>query len=225
MTSPSMSPRYSNGNVSSCCPDCGGARSTFESRDASRDYGIVIRNGHHSYQGVAYIRTLYVLTRCAGCGRGGLATLHDTGNVHDGILEEFFPLSMDHAPIPVGLPPGIESEFREAERCASFGAWRAASALFRSTLEKTLKENGYTSGNLASKIDAACKDGIITEGRKKKAHDEVRVLGNDVLHDAWQPVSADDVAASRHYAQRILEDFYDDRASAEATLRAKGRLT
>jgi hypothetical protein len=55
--------------------------------------------------------------------------------------------------------------------------------LLSSTLEKTLKENGYSSGSLASKIDAACADGVITESRKKKAHEEVRVLGNDVLHD------------------------------------------
>ncbi len=54
---------------------------------------------------------------------------------------------------------------REAERCAAVGAWRAASAMLRSALEKTLKANGYTNGNLAQKIDAAAVDGVIPAAR------------------------------------------------------------
>ncbi|KVT00042.1 hypothetical protein WK47_26315 [Burkholderia ubonensis] len=50
------------------------------------------------------------------------------------------------------------------------------------------------------------------------------MLGNDVLHEEWEPVSAGDVAAARQYAQRILEDFYDDRESVLKLLRAKGRV-
>ncbi|KUY80859.1 hypothetical protein WS46_18635 [Burkholderia sp. RF4-BP95] len=50
------------------------------------------------------------------------------------------------------------------------------------------------------------------------------MLGNDVLHDEWEPIGADDVAAARQYAQRILEDFYDDRESVLKLLRAKGRV-
>ncbi len=123
-----------------------------------------------------------------------------------------------------GIPEGIEKEFREAERCLAFGAWRAASALIRSTLEKTLNANGYRSGTLAAKIDTACADGVITDSRRKRAHEEVRVLGNDVLHDEWHPVAPDDVGAARHYAQRIIEDLYDDRPSVEAILRAKKRV-
>jgi len=95
-----------------------------------------------------FTRVLYILMRCAGCGRGGVAKIHDNGMVRDGTLEEFFPLSIDHAKIPASVPTGIEAEFSEAEKCAAFGAWRAASALFRSALEKTLKANGYTSGPL-----------------------------------------------------------------------------
>lgn len=218
-----MSAKYQNGNVVARCPDCGGAQSTFESRSAGRDFGSVVVTAHHMFAGRPFSRVIYILTRCAGCGRGGLARVHDTGDPNDAALGEFFPFSIDSARLPQGIPPGIEAEFREAERCASFGAWRAGSALLRSTLEKTLKANGYDSGTLASKIDAACADGVITESRKKKAHEEVRVLGNDVLHDAWQPVSADDVAAARHYTQRVLEDFYDDRGAVEAILAEKGR--
>jgi len=101
----------------------------------------------------------------------------------------------------------------------------SASALLRSTLEKTLRANGYVKGNLASRIDEAANDGILTEARRKRAHDEVRVLGNDVLHDEWKEILSEDVDAAHHYVQRILEDFYDDRSSVEKILMDKKRIT
>jgi hypothetical protein len=219
-----MKPEYRNGNVSASCPDCGGARSTFEFREAAREYGAVVRDGHHQFNGQPFKRILYVLMRCAGCGRGGIAKIHDNGSVIAGTLEEFFPISSNRAKLPPTTPEGVEAEFREAELCAAFGAWRAASALFRSALEKALKANGYTTGLLAAKIDAAAGDGVITESRRKRAHEEVRVLGNDVLHEDWKPGAPEDVAAAHHYAQRILEDLYDDRPSVEALLKAKRRI-
>ena len=78
---------------------------------------------------------------------------------------------------------------------------------------------------MATHIDKAAADGVITAARAKRAHEDVRVLGNDVLHDPWREVTEDDVGASHRYVQRILEDLYDDRASVEAILQDKGRLT
>jgi hypothetical protein len=137
---------------------------------------------------------------------------------------------METAPVPNAVPPDILKEFREAEKCASFGANRAASALFRSVLEKTLKANGYTKANdpslvdLYKRIDAAATDGVITAARQKKAHDDIRSLGNDVLHDDWFEVKDDEVEDAHRYAQRILEDLYDDRTIVENLLRQKNRL-
>jgi len=143
----------------------------------------------------------------------------------------FFPFSVDAAQLPKAVPLEIVKEFREAEQCASFGANRAASALFRSALEKTLKVNGYskdkdsTLTDLKKRIDAAAGDGVITAARQQKAHDEVRTLGNDVLHDEWRAVTDDEVEDAHHYCQRILEDLYDDRPTVEKLLIAKGRLS
>jgi hypothetical protein len=128
------------------------------------------------------------------------------------------------------VPTDIQAEFREAELCVAFKANRAASALFRSVLEKVLKANGYTKGNdpslkdLQKRIDAAAADGVITDARRKRAHEDVRSLGNDVLHDDWRDITEDEVNDSHRYTQRILEDFYDDRATVEVILRAKNRL-
>jgi hypothetical protein len=159
-----------------------------------------------------------------------LGKFPDNGNAQSAVLEDFYPVSLDAAPLPKSVPPDIEAEFREAERCAAFDANRAASALFRSVLEKTLKANGYTRTNdpslrdLQKRIDAAAADGVITDARRKRAQDDIRSLGNDVLHDDWREVAAEEVQDSHRYTQRILEDFYDDRPTVESLLIAKNKL-
>jgi hypothetical protein len=220
-----MYPEYINCNVRARCPDCGGSITTFEHKVANKEFGTIVIDKNHIFKQQNFKRILYILMRCAGCGRGGLAKIHDNGMPSKGILESFYPISIDEAKIPSEVPQEIEKEYREAEFCASFGAWRAASALLRSTLEKTLKVNGYKDGSLNNKIDEAAKDGIITESRRKKAHEDIRVLGNDVLHEEWREITKDEVEASHHYVQRIIEDFYDDRTTVEALLKQKGKIT
>lgn len=219
-----MKPSYINMNVRAQCPDCGGALVMFEFRDSSHEFGSVQIEDYHSYKGRQFTKVIYRLMRCGGCGRGGLAKLHDSGQLKDAILESFYPVSIERARLPAGVPDGIVSEFREAELCASFEAWRGASALLRSALEKVLSANGYVEGKLQQRIDMAAQDGVITEPRRKRAHDEVRDLGNDVLHEEWREVSQEEVESSHKYVQRIIEDFYDDRASVEANLSVKGRI-
>jgi hypothetical protein len=176
-----------------------------------------------------YQRTMYRGLRCAGCGRGGIVVigLRDdlpAGSPEYSRLLDFFPRALDTLPVPGAVPLDLVSEFREAELTASVAAWRAASAMLRSVLEKTLKHNGYKKGSLADKIDEAANDGAITAARSRRAHEDIRVLGNDVLHDAWRVVSEDEYDRAHKYAQRILEDFYDDRTSVETLLKDKGRL-
>lgn len=190
------------------------------------------QQGSHVVGAYQFSYISYVLLKCLGCSRGGFATIHwnERLNSDDSIVEEFYPHSIDHAMIPNQVPQGIVNEFREAERCMSVQAYRAASALFRSVLEKTLKANGYIKTcdrsltDLHKRIDAAASDGIITEARRKRAHEEIRTLGNDVVHDDWREVALDEVSLSRHYTQRILEDLYGDRPTVTSLLVAKGRL-
>ncbi len=96
--------------------------------------------------------------------------------------------------------------------------------MLRSSLEKVLKKNGYTTSNLASKINKVCEDGIITSARKNKAHSDIRVMGNNILHDEWKSVDYDEYKVAHHYTQRILEDFYDDREEVEGILKEKGLI-
>ncbi len=214
-----------NYSVSAHCPTC----QVVTSFDQRNNAAIVV-NGIHTYKGKQYGRVLYIFSQCARCGRGGLAVVPDNGNIQTAVLESFFPFSIDIAPLPSAVPADIQAEFREAELCASFDANRAASALFRSVLEKALKANGYTKTNdpslrdLQKRIDAAATDGVITDARRKKAHEDIRSLGNDVLHDDWREVAPDEVEDAHRYTQRILEDLYDDRPTVEELLTAKNRL-
>lgn len=212
-----------NYGVSAHCPKCKVVTS-FDQKH------VIVTNDHNLHNGAAYQRVLYILSQCARCARGAFATFFDNGNSQSAVLKEFFPISVDAAPLPKGVPHDIEAEFREAERCSAFGANRAASALFRSVLEKALIANGYTKSNdsslrdLQKRIDAAAADGVITDARRKRAHDEIRSLGNDVLHDAWRSIADEEVEDSHRYTQRILEDLYDDRATVEGLLIAKQRI-
>lgn len=221
-----MQPKLVNGTVRANCPECGGAVTSFESHVNNNELGHIARNKRHQFKQQEFQQTVYHLVRCASCGRGGLVTVYVPANLGwpNGLLAEFFPRTIDMLAIPEKVPAGVQAEYKEAELCASVGAWRAASSLLRSTLEKTLRANGYEKGSLAARIDEAATDGAITAARSKRAHEDIRVLGNDVLHDEWREVTQDEFDQAHHYAQRILEDFYDDRPSVEALLIEKGRM-
>jgi hypothetical protein len=198
--------------------------------------GTTIVNQPHGYDGQQYSRILWHAFRCAVCSRAGIAKIHDNGNSQSAALESFIPSAIEKAILPASVPADIQAEFREAELVAANGAYRSASVMLRSVLEKTLTKNGYDevnvtnpsgavrrSNRLIDRIDAAALDQVITEARQQRAHQNIRVLGNDVLHEDWREVQPQEYEDAHKYAQRILEDFYDDRSTVEARLTAKGR--
>jgi Arc/MetJ-type ribon-helix-helix transcriptional regulator len=239
-------PRYNwqENNVLARCPDCD-AMTSFDAKGHSNtSLGTVIINAPHRYANSNYSRVLWQFFRCNVGSRGAVAKIHDSGNSQTAVLEDFIPQALEKASLPPSVPEDIAKEFREAELDAAHGAYRSASAMLRSVLEKTLKKNGYEEveikdeqGNLIKdkegkirksqklihRIDAAAEDGIITETRQKRAHENIRVLGNDVLHDDWREVTQEEFEEAHKYAQRLIEDFYDDRPTVAARLTAQGR--
>ncbi len=135
---------------------------------------------------------------------------------------DLYPWSIDRALVPVDAPEDLLNELREAEAAASIGAYRAATVLLRSALEKSLKANGYAAATLAQKIDAAAGDHIITEVRKRQVHDDVRRLGNDIVHEDWRAGNVDGFLRAHEYQVWILEDFYADRSTVLAELQNAG---
>jgi len=213
-------------NVVAGCPGCWGAQSSFIK------YGgeIHLKTARKSQ---FWFYTFFLFYRCGSCNHGGMGKfiLGDGGDekleIHRIKSFEFYPDVLPSVRLPEETPEGIENEFREAEKCLQVGCLRAAAGLFRSVLDKTLRANGFHTkkeGSLYKQIEAAAKEGILTASRRRRAHEDIRVLGNDVLHDEWHPIPEDDVLAAQHYAQRIIEDFYDDRESVTQQLREAGRL-
>ena len=215
-----MKPQLYGINVRARCPACGGTVTTFEATTGGSGHGAIVVEDLHEHGDRQYRRIVYQLLRCAGCGRGGLAEIHCDNEVIKGTLGSFFPRSIEQAPLPEAVPDGIESEYREAEICVSVEAWRAASAMLRSTLEKALKNCGYEKGVLATRIDEAAADGVITAVRSKRAHEDVRVLGNDVLHEPWREVTQEEVEEAHHYVQRSLPVPRDVNPRQEVQIRA-----
>ena len=213
------------GNVQANCVGCDGALSTFEWRHARGQWGAATVPTDQPRN----VRD-HRLFRCSGCGMGALGFVMRDASGYPGdwrTLEVFMPQAKARLSLPDAVPEGIKREFKEAQACLEHDCFRAAAGMFRSVLDKTLRANGYKEKrgtSLEQQIDAAAADGVITQARKKKAHDEIRVLGNDVLHDDWHEVSAADVEAARHYSQRILEDFYDDRSAVLSLLREAKRV-
>src|SRR5713226_3522600 len=102
----SMRARYARGIVVAQCSNCG-APSAFAMQHAGQEFGAVIADGHHVYNGRTFVRILYYLLRCSGCGQGGLEVIHDNGQVADGELETFYPASIEVAPLPNAVLLGV----------------------------------------------------------------------------------------------------------------------
>lgn len=224
------------GNIQARCYGCKGALTGYGWRagDGAPQYGAVahaVRLPEPRGVGKRDMVREYRLYRCAGCGGGAMAVLiapPGVGFPSDATkLEAFYAEAPSTMPIPDEVPIGIAREFREAEACLGEGHQRAAAGLFRSVLDKTMRANGYKvkpGTTLEQMIDMAADDGVITVARKLRAHQDIRVLGNDVLHDEWQAIDKESVEEAHHYAQRILEDLYDDRDTVLKLLWKAGRL-
>lgn len=216
-----MTPKFRGKNIAALCPQCAAVVSFDAVNAFAQEHPQARQRANEA--GRAYLG--WVTYKCAGCGRGGQGEVaYSHSPEHDGILLGFTPRAVDPSPLPASVPEGVVAEFREAEKCIASETWRAASALFRSALEKALRVNGYTKGSLADRIDAAAADTVITAARSRRAHEDVRVLGNEVVHDEWRAVTEEEVELAHHYVHRVIEDFYDDRAEVEKVLKEKGRL-
>ena len=224
-------------NVLARCPDCDAITNFEPNSGPQHGLGSIVINERHMYDGRWFPRFIWRFYRCAQCNRGALDKVHDNGGQdrHLDQISDFLPQAIDRAKLPDKVPADIVSEFRESELDAAHGAYRSGSAMLRSVLEKTLKKNGYDeveipvagamkkTRQLFHRIEAAANDAVITQARKTRAQENIGVLGNDILHDDWREVKQDEYEEAHHYAQRILEDLYDDRTTVETILKAKGR--
>lgn len=216
---PKVRYNWPENNVLAPCPDCNAVTSFDDKGISNTKLGVSLVNRTTTFEGGVYSRVLWQALRCNVCGRGAIAKILDNGNSQGAVVADFIPRAIQKEPLPPLVPSEIVKEFREAELIASVGAYRGSSALLRSVLEKTLKINGYEeveyldagvrkkSKSLLHRIDAASEDGVITETRKKRAHENIRVLGNDVLHDDWREIKENELRKPASIRSAYLKIF------------------
>lgn len=209
-------------SVVGMCHNCQ-ERTTFEFTYQGNELSHMEVDHEDPFVYSGFKRVIYQFCRCAVCGAGGLVIFEET-NGRQGELLEFYPIDYSILPIPQYVPKGIVSEFREAEKCAGIGAYRAGAAMLRSVLEKTLKDHNYTKWTLTDNLKDAGIDEIIPTPLKQRASQIVKVLGDDVMHKEWREVTKDEFESAQNYIQRILEAFYDYPEEVKKVLKQKGRI-
>jgi hypothetical protein len=114
--------------------------------------------------------------------------------------------------IPRHLPIGIESRLLDAERCFVEKIFAPAVAFYRTVVDLTTKDQtGGTDINpkisLQQRLDRLCENHIIPQTIADWGH-EVRVVGNDAVHDD-EKISKEDAAAVRDFALTYLRYAYE----------------
>jgi hypothetical protein len=217
-----------NGSIIARCGSskCNGAKTGFDWKENAKQIGYTDVISKYDSYNRCYKTVQSRIYKCASCGFGSVAQIafsHKNKDDFPGFnieIIEFSNEAIEKLPIPKFTPNDIYNEFREAENCFEEKCNRAALALFRSVIEKVLNQHGYDNKikkgektlkpSLADKIDLAKQEGIISLALCKRAHEKIRVVGNDILHDEWREVLDQEVEETREYCQRVLEAFYDD---------------
>jgi hypothetical protein len=112
---------------------------------------------------------IYSCNRC-----GGVTTA--SSRMDSGIILEMFPSQIE---IDISLPEKAKAFLHQA--VDSLHAPSGVIMLAASSIDAMLKEKGYTSGKLYTRINNAAKDHLITSGMAEWAH-EVRLDANDERH-------------------------------------------
>lgn len=107
-------------SVKAPCPDCGGALSIFDHKDASREFGAITDTEHLVVGGTTYTLRIWRFLLCSGCGRGALALMQTNGP--RSFVHYFYPTTVPCAPLPTTVPSGICAEYRKAETSTSVKA-------------------------------------------------------------------------------------------------------
>lgn len=143
------------------CPHCGVNTPNLDIKHGLETRGVVDQN-----------RRFWRVYACKRCG--GIVTA--AAEKYDGPVTEMFPSSVE---VDESIPERARDYLVEA--IASVHAPSGAIMLSASAVDAMLKEKGYTTGNLNSRIHEAVKDHLITEEMAKWAH-EIRLDANDERH-------------------------------------------
>jgi hypothetical protein len=107
-----------------------------------------------------------------------------------------------------GTPEHIAAAAQEAQRCHSIRCYRAAAMTARAVIEAAAKDNGFTEGKLAKKIDDMAAAGLIRPLIAEAAH-QIRLFGNEMAHgDFIEPVSEEESEDVLRLMAELLNEIY-----------------
>lgn len=182
--------------------------------------------------GIGYHTKVVVTFACDYCQHHLLAFIDTASSNLDRVnLDDWLTSVEDHLtwlpsrgeqpPLFEDVPEHIAGAAREAYRCRSIGAHRAAVLLARSAIEATAKRKGFKDGGLNTKIDKMFEVSLIREHIRDGAH-EVRHLGNDMAHgDFVEPVEPEDSELLLTLMSEVLDEVFQGPARVEKARAAR----
>jgi hypothetical protein len=202
---------------SGLCPRCG-KQSSFDnvgSLPVTFDSGYIL---HHSGEKEPTLIDRVSALICRHCNQGVIVVeeqwIGDSpkkeGN-KGGIISwrgiHWWPLPETN--LSSDIPNEIANAFSEANTALSTNCPRASAVMARRTLEAITVEKGETIGNLANRLDALNKKGILLPTLSEWAK-EVRLVGNQGAHfDPIQPVTTDDAKQLLVFVRELLKHLYE----------------
>lgn len=150
-------------------------------------------------QGVAVVEEKWVGEEAARKQKtGGMVTFR---GIH------WWPLP--GAVVQPDVPPAIASAYAEAVTCLSAGAWRAAAAMARRTLEGIAEDQGETKGDLRNRLNALAARNVLQPSLADWSK-EVRLVGNAGAHfDIGMAVAQEDAEEIVGFIRELLRYLYE----------------
>lgn len=194
------------------CPHCGGKNSAFllcGDVRAPRDGGL----GWNSLGrcGVCKNIMMFEFRHRNNSGNGPSNEVTENGST---ILRAYpEPKS---ARIADSIPENVEKSLQEAESCFHSNLYSAAGSCYRKAMERSLKHlNPDETGMLNKRIRSLEKSGEIPKSMVELL-DQVRLFGNETMHDDDYDPTKDDVSSARDFAHLFLTYAFTMPAQVEA---------
>lgn len=158
----------------------------------------------------------HVLAVCGVCNNGVLIRSRDKGSSQHGSLLQHqldFPGSRFevlqawpeyHSRAPENAPSNVASFYEQGLENIKNKRWDAAGAMFRKSLDVATKilSPEHRSATLFSRINKMVEAGTLTSAMGDWSH-EVRLDGNDAVHDD-EPETEADARAAHKFAEAVL---------------------
>jgi hypothetical protein len=105
------------------------------------------------------------------------------------------------------VPPPVRSAFDEACKCLASDCPRASAAMARCALEGIVVDQGETKGLLVQRLKNLADKGILQPTLAAWSK-EVRLLGNDAVHDLTVPVAKEDAQQLVDFIRELAKYLY-----------------